>query len=142
MTSKQINDVLINLLPDQFKLLPEDIIYYIIGPFLELKKEQKIYQQIFLYNKYYNKCLSFMNVFSVYEINTYFHQEDYFGIDLNKKKTIENYINYNLKKQRKNELLDDESYQNLKKIVILTKYKYAIIRMNKRKKYLLLKIEI
>ncbi len=67
-------------------MLPEDIIYYIIDLFLELKKEQKIYQQTFLYNKYYNKCLSFMKVFTIYEINKYFHQENYFGINLNKKK--------------------------------------------------------
>jgi hypothetical protein len=144
MTSiqNQINGVLMNLLPAQFKLLPEDIIYYVIGEFLELKKEQKEYQQTILYIIYYKNCIYNMKAFTSYEINKYFHKEDYFAISLkHHDDTSLNYIKYNLTQLRykmKNgkyifdTIVDNKSYNNLKKIVILSKIKGRIQRMKKR----------
>jgi len=103
--------------------LPEDMIF-VIKSYLPL---EEIRRQL-IYKKYYNLCYTTLHKFTVTEINTYFHKDDYFSIDLNKKITINNYMIANLKKNN----WDNDSYHHLKKIIICSRIKSAIIRMNKR----------
>jgi hypothetical protein len=103
--------------------LPEDMIFVIKSylPLEEIRRQS-------IYKKYYNLCYTALHKFTVIEINTYFHKEDYFSIDLNKKVTINNYISVNLKKNN----WDNESYQHLKKLIVCSQIKSAIVKLNKK----------
>ena len=131
-SQQQLSVTLFNL--DLLETLPEDMVHVIKSylPLAEIRKH-------LIYKKYYNACYSALQYFTAYEINTYFHQEDYFGIDLNKSVTIHNYIHFNLKKINFDfqkiipKLIDDESYQKMKKIIICSYNKKAVLRMKKRR---------
>jgi len=115
--------------------LPEEIEQYILD-YLPLEQVRKH----LINQKYYNKCYTALQAFTIKEINAHFHGEDYFGISLHKNTTITNYIKYNLKQSSKLRsymtsqvhLIDDESYKNMKKIIICSNVRSTVIRMKQR----------
>lgn len=98
MTTKiqQYNLILMKLLPEKMKLLPEDIIYYVISTYLSLEDIHKT----IVYHKYFKRA------------------------------NIDN----TLKILGPNELVDINSYNTLKSIIINLQINSAIDRMEKRKR--------
>ena len=111
--------------------LPEDMLY-LIESYLPIEQ----IRQYLLYKKYYKKCNIALQSFTVQELNRYFHNSDYFGMDNNKRVSINNYISYNLTHIWSHipQPMDNEaSYEKLKKIIICSRIKFASIQMRKRK---------
>ena len=122
--------------------LPEEIEQYILEYVSDIFEQSRKYC---IYVKYYKQCYLMLQTFTYKEINQYFHVDDYFSMSINKNIAITNYLNYNLQwpninhniikinLQNISEIVNDEKYEKLKKIVICSNIKSAIIRMKKRK---------
>ena len=122
--------------------LPEEIEQYILKYVSDIFEQSRKYC---IYVKYYNKCYSILQTFTYKEINQYFHVDDYFSMSINKNIAITNYLTYNLEWPNINdhiikinlrnmsEIVDNEKYEKLKKIVICSNIRSAIIRMKQRK---------
>lgn len=117
--------------------LPEEIEQYILDYLPGLKEQVRKYC---IYEKYYKKCYSGLDTFTYQEINRHFHGEDYFSISTNKKNTISNYITYNLmwpisriKLPYMLEIVDDEKYEKMKKIIICSNVRSDLIKMKQCK---------
>ena len=100
-----------------------DDMQYLVREYLPLEQ----IRHHLLYIKYYKQCLSAMNTFSVQQINTHFHIDDYFSMDLQKSLTIEKYVYRNLSNINRyaysRKYVDDLSYANLRKIILCSKIK-------------------
>jgi hypothetical protein len=118
--------------------LPEDMVY-IITSYLPIEQIRKY----LIYRRYYKTCYTALQPFTIQELNMHFHNTDYFGMANNKNVSIKNYISYNLNRiwspkyftnsmPVNPELIDDDSYHALKKIIICSRIKSAIVRMKKR----------
>lgn len=113
-------------------LLPEDM-HYVIESYLPIAEIRKY----LMCRKYYKQCYLALQQFTVQELNMHFHKTDYFGMNNNKRISINNYISYNLINITPfsiKSIIDTESYENLKKIIICSRIKSAITRMKKREK--------
>ena len=123
--------------------LPEEIEQYILEYVSDIFEQSRKYC---IYVKYYNQCYSMLQTFTYKEINKYFHVDDYFSMSINKNIAITNYLTYNLEWPNINnnilkinlrnisEIVDDEKYEKLKKIVICSNIRSAIIRMKQQRK--------
>lgn len=92
-----------------------------------------------IYLKYYNekKIYDAMQVFTTKEINIHFHADDLFGMSTIKDLATIDYIRYNLENPQnlkilykqngcilqKNKLINKDSFVNLRKIIICSKYR-------------------
>jgi hypothetical protein len=118
--------------------LPEEIEQYILEFVSDIFEQSRKYC---IYVKYYKQCYSMLQTFTYTEINQYFHEEDYFNMSINKNIAISNYLKYNLQwpntikinLQNMSEVVNDEKYEKLKKIIICSNIRSAIIRMKRRK---------
>jgi hypothetical protein len=118
--------------------LPEEIEQYILEYVSDIFEQ---YRKYCIYVKYYKQCYSMLQTFTYKEINQYFHVDDYFSMSINKNKSITNYLTYNLQwpniikinLQNMSEIVDNEKYEKLKKIVICSNIRSAVIKMKQRK---------
>jgi hypothetical protein len=119
-------------------LLPEDM-HYVIESYLPIDEIRKY----LICKKYYKQCYLALQQFTIQELNMHFHKDDYFGMNNNKRVSINNYISYNLinitpftikSRFLHDQYIDIESYENLKKIIICSRIKSAITRIKKREK--------
>jgi hypothetical protein len=110
--------------------LPEDMVY-LIESYLPIEQ----IRQYLIYKKYYKKCYMALQPFTIQELNRYFHNDDYFGMNNNKRVSINNYISYNLThlwSHIPQSINNEVSYEKLKKIIICSRIKSASIKMKKR----------
>lgn len=97
------------MLPELMKALPDDIIFYVIQPYLSLEDMRKA----IIYNKYYNQAINLKKVFTPNQIIMHFQCQ--------------------LPKQMNIFTIDEESFQYLKKIIVCMKTVSAIHRMRERR---------
>ena len=107
----------------QFYDLLSDDMQYLVREYLPLEQ----IRHHLLYIKYYSLCSKAMGKFSVQQINTHFHLDDYFSMDTQKSLTIEKYLYRNLSNINRyaysRKYVDDLSYANLRKIILCSKIK-------------------
>ena len=108
--SLTLNQILMKVLPEQMRKLPEDVIYYVIGSFIPVSEIIKT----IIYNKYYYKI---SNV----------------NINLFTRAQFLDHFSYPLPKYTINELVEEDAYQAMKVRVIILKTRCAVIRMKKRR---------
>jgi hypothetical protein len=105
-----------------YNSLPDDM-QHLVCEYLPLEQ----IRHHLVYIKYYKQCSNAMSQFSVQQINTHFHLNDYFSMDLQKSTTIEKYIYRNLSNINRyaysRKYVDDLSYANLRKIILCSKIK-------------------
>ena len=117
--------------------LPEEIEQYIFEYLPDIKEQIRKYCT---YVKYYKKCYLRLQTFTGNEVNRYFHNEDYFSMSSNKNLTITNYIKYNLHWPERyskvrvylsniSEIVNEEKYKILKKIIICSNVRSSVIKM-------------
>ncbi len=108
--SLTLNQILMKVLPEQMKKLPEDIIYYVIGSFMPVAEIIKT----IIYKKYYYKISNVdRNLFTPAQISKYF--------------------SYTLPIYTNDEIVEDDAYQAMKVRAIILKTRCAVIRMKKRR---------
>ena len=108
--SLTLNQILMKVLPEQMRKLPEDVIYYVIGSFIPVSEIIKT----IIYNKYY---------YQVCNVN----------INLFTRAQFLDHFSYPLPKYTINELVEEDAYQAMKVRVIILKTRCAVIRMKKRR---------
>ena len=105
-----------------YSSLPDDM-QHLVREYLPLEQ----IRHHLLYIKYYKQCPKAMSKFSVHQINTYFHLDDYFSMELDKSATIEKYVYRNLSNITRyaysRKYVDDLSYANMRKIILCSKIK-------------------
>ena len=120
--------------------LPEEIEQYILEYVSDIFEQSRKYC---IYVKYYKQCYLMLQTFTYKEINQYFHEGDYFGMSINKNTAITNYLKYNFQLttmstiitiilRNMSELYDDK-YEKLKKLVICSNIRSAVIKMKQSK---------
>ena len=108
--SLTLNQILMKVLPEQMKKLPEDVIYYVISSFIPVAEIIKT----IIYNKYYYKISNVdRNLFTTTQILRHFSGP--------------------LPKYTINELVEEDAYQIMKVRAIILKTRCAVIRMKKRR---------
>ena len=96
------------MLPDKMKALPDDIIFYVIQPYLNMVDMRKT----FIYNKYYFRASNLNLVFTPKQVFKHFPQQ----------------------LPRLNGFtIDEASFQSLKQIIVCMKTIGAIQRMRSRR---------
>jgi len=108
--SLTLNQILMKVLPEQMRKLPEDVIYYVIGSFIPVAEIIKT----IIYQKYYYQVSNVnRNLFTLAQFLDHF--------------------SYPLPKYTINEFVDEDAYQAMKVRVIILKTRCAVIRMKKRR---------
>jgi hypothetical protein len=120
--------------------LPKEIEQYILEFVSDIFEQSRKYC---IYVKYYKQCYAMLETFTYIEINQYFHEGDYFGMSINKNTAITHYLKYNLQSPPMNRIiamilrnmseLYDDKYEKLKKIVICSNIRSAVIKMKQSK---------